>query len=379
MEDITPRFIRRSRLKYFLSLVAAALAGGLIVLSALPVLLPYMLPEPETQHQLPWLNHPEDASVLDSEYQQSAVVNAVNKVAPAVVGVTRMSQSGHRYGQTSDLAPSGHGSGVIISPDGYIVTNYHVVENAAEVIVTLSNGRELKATMVGEDPGTDLAVLKIDSYDSMPWASLGNSDALIAGEFVAAIGNPGGLDLERSVTFGIISATDRSLDVYDWVFGLVQTDAAINPGNSGGPLINMAGQVVGINSVKILDAEGLGFSIPSNLVKTVSQSLIEDGRVVRPMLGVSITEISPALAQIHSLKSDYGLLVVETPTGLPADIAGIIAEDIIIEVQGTAIQSLRDLRQVLSDSEVGETIEVTVLRGATTLTFEVVLADQSSL
>jgi len=365
---------RGSGIKRFLELVAAALVGGLVVLGFLPLLLPRILPEADPI--LPWNHQQQAPEVLDLEYQQTAVVNAVNSVAPAVVGVTRLSQSRDRLGQSSSPVPSGYGSGVIISPEGYIITNYHVIEGAAAVVVTLSDGQILDAAIIGADPGTDLAVLKIDRpADSLPWANLGDSDKLTAGEFVIAIGNPGGLELERSVTLGIISATDRSFDVYDWVFGLLQTDAAINPGNSGGPLVNMKGEVVGINSVKITDAEGLGFSIPSNLVKTVSQSLIENGRVIRPMLGVTIREVSPSLAQTYNLAVDYGLMVVETPVGRPAQLAGIKPEDIIVEIEGTKIESLRDLRRVLSVKNVGEEIDVKVLRGTSTLSFSIFLAD----
>ena len=244
------------------------------------------------------------------------------------------------------------------------------------MVVTLSNSQELDAKIVGVDPGTDLAVLKISpSNDSLPWANLGDSDKLTAGEFVVAIGNPGGRQFERSVTLGIISATNRSFDVYDWVFGLLQTDAAINPGNSGGPLVNMRGEVIGINSVKITNAEGLGFSIPSNLVKSISESLIKNGRVIRPMLGVTIREVTPALAEAYGLTSDYGLLVVETPIGRPAQKAGIKPNDIITAVEGAKIENLRDLRRIISAKKVADQVEVTLLRGTSTLTLMVTLAD----
>jgi len=356
-----------------LELVAAALVGGLIVLAILPLLLPHMLPKAEPI--LPW-NYQDEIQppAPNLEYQQTAVVKAVNKVAPAVVGVTRISQSRDFFGRVTPPAPSGYGSGVIISPQGYIVTNYHVVEDAISVVVTYSDGQESEAEIVGVDPGTDLAVLKVDPPGQLPWANLGDSDELTVGEFVIAIGNPGGLDLQRSVTLGIVSATERSFDVYDWVFGLVQTDAAINPGNSGGPLVDMNGSVVGINSVKITDAEGLGFSIPSNLVKSVTESLIANGRVIRPMLGVTISEITPSLAEAYGLGSDSGLLVVETPNG-PAKRAGIRPDDIILEVQGTTIKTLRDLRRIISVKTVGEQVDITVLRGDAKISFTVTLAD----
>lgn len=373
MEEYYPKLLQ-SRRKRFWELVAAALVGGLLVLGVIPFLLPRMLPKADPI--LPWNYQPPKSDSADLLDQPNAVVDAVNSVAPAVVGVTRISQSRDWFGQITPPAPSGYGSGVIISPEGYIVTNYHVVEGAVAVVVTLSNSQELDAKIVGVDPGTDLAVLKISpSNDSLPWANLGDSDKLTAGEFVVAIGNPGGRQFERSVTLGIISATNRSFDVYDWVFGLLQTDAAINPGNSGGPLVNMRGEVIGINSVKITNAEGLGFSIPSNLVKSISESLIKNGRVIRPMLGVTIREVTPALAEAYGLTSDYGLLVVETPIGRPAQKAGIKPNDIITAVEGAKIKNLRDLRRIISAKKVADQVEVTLLRGTSTLTLMVTLAD----
>ena len=359
--------------RLFFQLTAAALLGGLITLGALPMLLPYFLPEPEeNQPPLPW-NSAQAPLSGTYEHQQTAIVDAVNSVAPAVVGVTRYVQSRDAFRQSTALVPSGVGSGVIFSPEGYIVTNYHVIEQAAAVVVTLSDGQELEAAIVGHDSGTDLAVLKIDPPAGLPVAVMGDSEKLIPGEYAIAIGNPGGLELQQSVTLGIISATDRSLEVYDWVFGLLQTDAAINPGNSGGPLVNLRGEVVGINSVKLLDAEGLGFSIPSDLVKSVIESLMENGRVIRPMLGVSIRELTQSLAQTYDLETDSGLYVV-TATG-PAYQAGIRPEDVIVEIQGNKIETLRDLRRVLSAKNPNDQVEVTVIRGSSPRTFTVKLAD----
>lgn len=366
----------------FLGLLAAALLGGLIVLLCLPVLLPHLLPSadigknPKPAPVLPWNYEESDSFETPSlEYQQTAIVSAVNKVFPAVVGVTRISETRDLFGRVRPAAPTGYGSGVIISPEGFIITNYHVVEGAVSVVVTLSNGEEAAATIVGQDPGTDLAVLKIAPPEGIPWAILGDSDQLVAGEFVIAIGNPGGPELQRSVTLGVISATDRSFDVYDWVFGLLQTDAAINPGNSGGPLVNLKGEVVGINSVKITDAEGLGFSIPSALVKSISESLIKEGRVIRPMLGVTIGEITPSIAEAYKLSSDYGLLVTNTPLGGPAQRAGIVPEDIIVAIDGVKVEGLRDLRRIISKKAVGDSVQVVVVRGKDRFTIQVTLAE----
>lgn len=363
----------------FLGLVVAALLGGLIVLLCLPLLLPHLLPASQSSPQepvLPW-NYKGDLFTADPnlDYQQTAVVHAVNKVSPAVVGITRISQSRDWFGQVNPATPTGYGSGVIFSPEGYIVTNYHVVENSVSVIATLSNGQEVEATIVGQDAGTDLAVLKIEPIADMPWAVLGDSEQLLVGEFAVAIGNPSGPLLQRSVTLGVISATDRSFDIYDWVFGLIQTDAAINPGNSGGPLVSLAGEVIGINSVKITDAEGLGFSIPSNLVKSICEALINEGRVIRPMLGVTIREVTPSLAEAYGLSSDYGLLIAETPHGSPAWKAGLRPEDIIIEIDGVQVSTLRDLRRIISSKSVGSTLRVKAVRKREQLDFEITLAE----
>lgn len=372
---------RPSRWRGFIGHVFSALLGGLVVILCLPLLLPVIMPadnideKPNTELKLPWNYKEELLPAPDLDYQKTAVVSAVEEVFPAVVGVTRISQVRDGFGRIRPAEPSGYGSGVIIAPEGYIVTNYHVVEQAVSVIVTLSNGQEVEADIVGQDSGTDLAVLKIEPIPDMPWAILGDSDQLTVGEYAIAIGNPGGPLLQRSVTLGIISATDRSFDIYDWVFGLLQTDAAINPGNSGGPLVNIRGEVVGINSVKITDAEGLGFSIPSNLVKSVSEALIKEGRVVRPMLGVTIGEITPALAEAYKLNSDYGLLVTDTLAGGPARTAGIKPDDIIVEVEGQKIVTLRDLRRIISVKTIGESVKVVVVRGADRLSFAVALTE----
>ena len=364
---------RQSRPLSFLQLLAAALVGGLIVLSSLPLILPYLLPEQEPV--LPWQQEVQEPPDLDLEYQQTAIVAAVNRVSPAVVGITRISQSRDFFGRLIPPQPSGYGSGVIISPEGYIVTNYHVVEGAVEVIVTLSDESELEAEIVGQDQGTDLAVLKIDPQGrSLPWAEMGDSNLLTVGEFVIAIGNPRGLEFSRSVTLGIVSATERSFEVYDWVFGLIQTDAAINPGNSGGPLVicRVRWWALTVSGFSILKGWALAF--PRNLVKIVAQSLIANGRFIRPMLGVTISEISPSLAEAYNLASDYGLLVVSTPDG-PAKRAGVRPDDIIIEAEGQKIPSLRDLRKVISAKSFGDEIKIVVRRGRETLTLNVTLAD----
>ncbi len=356
-----------NNLKQIFSMVAAGCIGGLVVLALLPLILHVVLPDiVAREYQSP--------IVLQApQHQQTAIINAVDKVSPAVVGVTRYTPSPFR--PEEELVQSAVGSGLIFRTEGYIVTNYHVIEGATEVVITLPRGEEYVAEIIGVDPGTDLAVLKINAGYNLPAAVFGDSDAVLVGEYVLAIGNPSGLQLQQSVTLGIISAKDRSLEVYDWVFGLLQTDAAVNPGNSGGPLVNTQGQVIGINSAKLFNAEGLGFSLPSNLVVDIIDALLEQGRVVRPMLGVVIQEVTPSLARAYDLPVEKGLRVIEAPVDAPAYQAGIRADDIIIAVDGHDIATLRDLRRILSRKRVGDEVEVVFVRDDDTRNVTLVLAD----
>ncbi len=311
------------------------------------------------------------------DYQMTPVVVSVQKVGPAVVGVSTYSNQRDIFRGTNQLVQRGVGSGVIIDSTGYIVTNYHVIERGDVIIVTLDSGEEIEADIIGSDPGTDLAVLKIDK-DDLPHAELGNSDKLVVGEVAIAIGNPTGLELQQSVAVGVISATDRSLEVYEWVFSLIQTDAAINPGNSGGPLVNAVGQVVGINSVKISNAEGLGFAIPSNIVRSVVNEIIRNGEVRRPMIGIVINEVTNTLARQYDLPVNHGLYIVEVAPNSPAQAGGLQSNDILTHADGREIRTLRDFRMVMSRKQVGERVEIVVVRGEETLEFTITLAEYSN-
>lgn len=361
----------RSNWKLFWLMVVAGCIGALLILALLPLFIPLLLPEPQAAPPFYIYNDADMDQYL--QHQRTAVVEAVDTVSPTVVGITRLVRAPFRA--EYDLTPSGVGSGVIFRSDGYIVTNYHVVENAAAVVVTLGDGTELEADIIGTDPGTDLAVIKIETAEQLPAVVFGDSDKIVVGEHVIAIGNPGGLELQQSVTLGIISATNRNIEVYDWVFGLLQTDAAINPGNSGGPLINARSEVIGINSVKLLNAEGLGFSIPSNLVLEVIDSLISHGRVIRPMLGVIVQEITPSAVRYYNLPVEKGLYVVDTSARGPAAKAGVRSGDIIVEIEHSPINSLRDLRRTLSNKRVGDAVELIIIRDSERVAVELVLDD----
>lgn len=253
----------------------------------------------------------------------------------------------------------GAGSGVIISKDGYILTNNHVVKGAKEVTVTLADKNEYTAEIVGRDPKTDLAVLKISVKKDLPSAELGNSEALKVGDWVVAIGNPFGLN--HTVTSGIVSAKGRVIGAgpYD---DFIQTDASINPGNSGGPLFNMKGEVIGINTAIIPQGQGIGFAIPVDTAKPLIPQLVSNGKVTRGYLGVNIQTITPDLAEALQIEETKGALVADVVADSPAEKSGLVRGDIIVDFDGKDIEDSQDLPAKVAATPVGEEVQVTVLR-----------------
>lgn len=252
------------------------------------------------------------------------------------------------------------GTGFIIDKSGLIITNNHVVENADEIKVKLTDSREFKATVIGRDPKTDLALIKISSpFEKLPVLSLGDSDKIRVGDWVLAVGNPFGL--EHTVTKGIISATGRVIGSgpYD---NFLQTDAPINPGNSGGPLINLRGEVVGINTAIVPGGQGLGFAIPSNMAKSISSQLKDKGKVARGWLGVSIQKVTPELAASFGIKNSHGALVTDIIPQSPAANAGIKSGDIIITFAGRKIKDTSDLSRIVADTPAGKEVLITLIR-----------------
>ncbi len=251
------------------------------------------------------------------------------------------------------------GSGFIISKDGYIFTNNHVIEKADKIKVRLSTGKEYDATVKGRDPRTDLALIKINPDNSLPTVNLGDSERLRVGDWVMAIGNPFGLD--HTVTAGIVSAKGRVIGAgpYD---NFIQTDASINPGNSGGPLFNMAGEVVGINTAIVAQGQGIGFAIPVNMAKEILDDLKAKGKVTRGWLGVSVQDITEDLAKSMKIKDRSGALVTEVFEGDPADKAGIKQGDIIIEVDGKKVKDTHELLRLVAVLPVGKKASVKVMR-----------------
>jgi serine protease Do len=283
----------------------------------------------------------------------------------------------HFFGDIPDreLKQQSLGSGFIVDKDGFIITNNHVVAGADEIKVKLSDGREFKAKVIGRDTKTDLALIKISSlFKDLPVLALGDSDSMRVGDWVIAIGNPFGL--EHTVTQGIISARGRTLGSgpYD---NFLQTDAPINPGNSGGPLVNLKGEVIGINSAIIAGGQGIGFAIPSKLAKSIIPQLKEKGKVIRGWIGVSIQTVTPEIAKALSLKEPEGALVGDVVQGGPADKGGIKRGDIIISFGGRQVKRSNDLPMIVADTPVGKTVDVKVLREGKEITTKITVAEMT--
>jgi serine protease Do len=251
------------------------------------------------------------------------------------------------------------GSGFVIDPDGTIVTNAHVVEDADWIQVRLADGRRFQGKVLGRDSRVDLAILKIDGPGGLSTLALGDSNRLRVGEFVLALGHPFGL--EQTVSFGIVSRKGSPLTVAAPGFDFIQTDAAINPGNSGGPLVNMAGEVIGVNSMAARNGS-IGFAIPSNLVKTLVPQLVAKGKVEWGWLGVSITEVTEEDLGRLKLREPRGVLIRSVMPGEPADRGGVRANDVILALDGTPLESPRDLQRLVATSPVGKKIRVMLLR-----------------
>ncbi len=312
------------------------------------------------------------------------IAAVVQQIGPAVVTVVnRMEAQRDIWGRVGP-SPEASGSGVIIDPRGYIVTNYHVVEQAVELTVIFPDGTSKPATLIGHDyPFSDLAVIRVEG-DGYPFAALGDSDALLVGQQVIAIGSALG-DFRNTVTTGVISGLGRSLQASQDVImeGMIQTDAAINHGNSGGPLVSLRGEVIGINTAIIRGssysgdvAEGLGFSIPSNTARYVVDELIARGKVTRPYLGVRTVTVTPSLAAYYGLPVDHGVYVTEATAGGPAALAGIRQDDIIVRIGDYALDEDHPLINVLSHYRSGQQVTVELSRGGQMMELTVTLGER---
>lgn len=326
--------------------------------------------------------------------QLESVADIVAQVGPAVVKIDTVVASSNDmewsplwndpffrefFGRPPGMTPQprqGMGSGFLFSKDGYILTNQHVIQGATEVWVTLTGYEErLPAKVIGSDHDLDLATLKIDASKSLPFLKLGDSEKARVGEWVIAIGNPYGLD--HTVTLGVISAKSRPVTIEDRYYdNLLQTDASINPGNSGGPLLNLKGEVIGINTAVNAQAQGIGFAIPSNVLKPVLEELVETGRITHPWLGVRLQMLTPDLASYLGLKQIDGVLIHSVEVNSPAARAGVKPGDVLLKLGGEKTKNSENVIHVIRQNRVGTELEATLHRDGKTITLKVVLGEK---
>ncbi|MFC1958701.1 S1C family serine protease [Chloroflexota bacterium] len=349
-----------------------------------------LLPDVDIKTSPPPTSPPtiENTTPVDSEWSTTPVesqapilpgiADVVAKVKPSVVSINTELVTVDIFKRPR--TQGGAGSGWIISDDGYIVTNNHVVERAESITVILDDGRAFEAEIVGADASTDLAIVKIDAKN-LPAAAVGNSVNLRVGDWVVAIGNSLGQGIRA--TQGIVSRKDASLqvDTGQALYGLIETDAAINPGNSGGPLVNMAGEVVGITSAKLasVEVEAVGYAISTRIATPIIQQLINTGRAVHPWLGVSLYTVDEYVVERFDLVVDKGTLLVEVVADSPAGIAGLKPEDVIVGFAGEDIDTVDDLIQAIRSAQVGQKVEITYWRGESRNTTSATLIERPTL
>jgi serine protease Do len=358
--------------------LSGAVAGGAVVYrviqarASLPTQVQQVLPASNT--------NPSETLTINTTDIQTTITQAVQKVGPAVVTVvgTIPGQTTF-FGNTGDQTVSG--SGVFISSQGYILTNNHVVDGTTSLNIVLSNGTQEKATIVGTDQYNDIAVLKTDGKVPAV-AALGNSDLLKPGESVIAIGSPLG-DFKKTVTVGVVSATGRSIDTGQGyqIEGLLQTDAAINPGNSGGPLVDLAGEVIGINTLIVRGAgngsvaEGLGFAIPVNTAQAVATQIIQKGYFSHPYLGIGYQPIAPDVANAYNLPVQWGVYVTSVAANSPASQAGLQQGDIITSLDNVTMDASHSYLNTLYTYKAGDTVTLGVIRNGRTIQVQVTLGE----
>jgi S1-C subfamily serine protease len=316
----------------------------------------------------------DDGSLLDG--YSTAVTGAVERMSPSVVNI-EVHQAAGRTRSGEPRERQGGGSGFVFTPDGLILTNSHVVHDAVRLAVTLADGRRMPATVIGDDPASDLAVIRLDQPHGEPGvvaAALGDSQRLRVGQIVIAIGAPYGF--QSTVTAGVVSALGRSLRSYSGrlIDDVIQTDASLNPGNSGGPLVDSAGRVVGVNTATILPAQGICFAIGINTAKFVASRLLRDGRIRRSYIGVSAqtVPVHRRVVRFYNLPKEMGVVVLGVEENSPAKRAGLREGDIIVALEGQPVAGVDDLHRVLTDVRVGVSCSLTVLRWTEKLDLKVV-------
>ncbi len=320
----------------------------------------------------------------------TAIREVVQMVRPAVVQITNEQVQADQFNQPFSV-PAGVGSGVIYDTQGHILTNNHVIEGAENLLVALPDGRSFEGRLVGADPFTDLAVVQITNDGNLPVAPIGDSTRMQVGDWVVAIGNALALEGGPTVTTGVVSAMNRAVQEPGnsqggpqgpFLFDLVQTDAPINPGNSGGPLVNLSGEVIGINTLVAgqaepgVPAQGIGFAIAVNTAKPIADQLVTSGRVVHPFLGISYTPLNPAIASHLGIDQKQGVLVSSVVNGSPAAEAGLKARDVITAINDTALKTDSDLAQTIDKHAPGDVVTLTVHRGTTQSSVRVTLGER---
>jgi S1-C subfamily serine protease len=326
----------------------------------------------ESSKELPLApqNSPADASLLDA--YSAAVTGAVERMSPSVVNIEVHQTAGRtRSGEPREL--QGGGSGFVFTPDGLILTNSHVVHDAVRIAVTMTDGRRMPATLIGDDPASDLAVIRVNE-PALTAAALGDSQRLRVGQIVIAIGAPYGF--QSTVTAGVVSALGRSLGSFSGrlIDDVIQTDASLNPGNSGGPLVDSAGRVVGVNTATILPAQGICFAIGINTAKFVASRLLRDGRIRRSFIGVSAqtVPVHRRVVRFYDLPKEMGAIVVGVEDNSPAKRAGLREGDIIVALDGQPVAGVDDLHRVLTDVRVGVSCSLTVVRWTEKLELKII-------
>jgi serine protease Do len=317
---------------------------------------------------------PRDDEAPARRVEEGSIPSVVEKVSPSVVAIFTQGLSTDFFFET--VPTRGAGTGIIASEQGHILTNAHVINDAREIRVVFTDGRELPAEVIGSDAATDLAVIKVDA-DNLTVASFGDSDDLLVGDPVVAVGQALGLRGGPTVTSGIVSALDRSIRTQGAVLdNLIQTDAAINPGNSGGALTDMAGNVVGVNTAIAGDAQNIGFAIAITPARAIVEQLISSGRVIHPFLGVQMVELSPGIASQRNIDLEEGVLLVEVVPGSPAAAAGLEVNDVVTEIEGEEAETPTDVSRVINSKKPGDRVELTVNRGGDSRTVTATLIER---
>lgn len=375
------RMIKMKAKKTFLGVISGAVAGSVMSAAITIGTMSYMSGKKTavTDSAVSGANQQSVQLLAEgSEKTELSTEEIAKRVGPSIVGISCTTQTQSYFGVQTGTSS---GSGIIISADGNIMTNYHVISGGTNIKVKLNTGNEYDAIVIGGDEKTDVAVIKIKANEELHVAALGNSDEVEVGSKAVAIGNPLASELFGTVTQGVISGVNRTITVGQREMNLIQTDAAISPGNSGGALINKYGEVIGINSVKLVsdNAEGLGFAIPINEASTIVKDLIDYGYVKgRPVIGVSVREITKELAYYNNLLIDHGLYIMSVSEGSSAEKAGLVRGDIIVKFDGKTVNSSTEMNKLRDKHKAGDTVSITFMRGTQEKTVNLTLSEDTS-